>query len=101
MSRPPSAASNRAVSGATSGCRPWRPGPNSRMSMLLNDLKRKATAGEIDTVLVVFPDVYGRLIGKRVTAHHFINSIATHGTHGCNYLLTVDMEMEPVPGYKL
>jgi len=69
--------------------------------MLLNDLKRKATAGEIDTVLVVFPDVYGRLIGKRVTAHHFINSIATHGTHGCNYLLTVDMEMEPVPGYKL
>ncbi len=69
--------------------------------MLLNDLKRKAAAGEIDTVLVVFPDVYGRLMGKRVTAHHFVNSVANHGTHGCNYLLTVDMEMEPVPGYKL
>jgi glutamine synthetase len=69
--------------------------------MLLNDLKRRAAAGEIDTVLVVFPDVYGRLLGKRVTAHYFLNSVAAHGTHGCNYLLTVDMEMEPVPGYKL
>ena len=65
------------------------------------DLKNRLRKGGIDTVLVVFPDVFGRLMGKRVTAHHFLNSIASHGTHGCNYLLTVDMEMEPVAGFKL
>lgn len=69
--------------------------------MLLNELKRRVTRGEIDTVLVVFPDVFGRLLGKRVTARHFVDSVAGHGTHGCNYLLTVDIEMEPVPGFRL
>jgi glutamine synthetase len=66
-----------------------------------NDLKQRVRRNEIDTVLVVFPDIFGRLLGKRFTARHFLNSVAGHGTHACNYLLTVDMEMEPIPGFKL
>jgi glutamine synthetase len=56
--------------------------------------------GTVDTVLVVFTDHYGRLMGKRFDAEFFLEEIADHGTHGCDYLLTVDMEMEPVPGYR-
>jgi len=65
----------------------------------LETLTRLVEAGEIDTVLVCFPDVQGRLMGKRVTGHFFLDSVAEE-THACNYLLTVDMEMEPVPGYQ-
>jgi glutamine synthetase len=63
------------------------------------ELKRRAEVGDVDTVLAVFPDVYGRLMGKRFDADFFLAHIAEDGTHACNYLLTVDMEMEPVPGY--
>lgn len=55
--------------------------------------------GAIDTVLVVFTDLYGRFMGKRFDADFFLADTALHGTHACDYLLTVDMEMEPVPGY--
>ena len=57
-------------------------------------------SGEIDTVVVAFPDLYGRLVGKRCSARYFLNHVAKAGTHSCNYLLTVDMEMEPVSGYE-
>jgi len=63
-------------------------------------LKTMVEAKEIDTVLVCFPDLQGRLIGKRVTGHYFLEHGAVE-LHGCDYLLAVDMEMEPVPGYKL
>jgi len=62
-------------------------------------LAEMVTGGAIDTVQVVFPDLYGRLLGKRMDADFFIKQVAGNGTHACNYLLTVDMEMEPVPGY--
>ncbi len=65
----------------------------------LETLTRLVEAGEIDTILVCFPDVQGRLLGKRVTGHFFLDSVVEE-THACNYLLTVDMEMEPVPGYE-
>ena len=54
--------------------------------------------GEIDTVLVAFPDMQGRLVGKRITGRFFLDH-AVHEMHVCDYLLTVDMEMEPVPGF--
>ncbi|HSL26923.1 MAG TPA: glutamine synthetase, partial [Acidimicrobiia bacterium] len=54
---------------------------------------------QIDTVVVAFTDHYGRAHGKRFDAHHFLDEIAGEGTHACDYLLTADMEMEPVPGY--
>ena len=63
-------------------------------------LAQLVSTGEVDTVLVAFTDLYGRLVGKRFDAQHFLGSIAEHGTHACDYLLTVDMEMEPVGGYR-
>ncbi|MBX7166921.1 MAG: glutamine synthetase family protein [Pirellulales bacterium] len=59
------------------------------------------TADEIDTVIVAVPDVYGRLLGKRFTYSHFARSVEKSGTHLCNYLLTVDVEMNPMPGFRL
>jgi glutamine synthetase len=57
--------------------------------------------GEIDTVLTVFPDGYGRLLGKRLVARHFLQHALDEGVHACIYLFTVDMEMEPLPGFTL
>lgn len=66
----------------------------------LDELRPKVENGEIDTILVVFPDCYGRWMGKRVPGSFFLDSVAEHGMHACNYLLTVDMEMEVIAGYK-
>lgn len=57
------------------------------------------SAEEIDTVLVVFPDVFGRLMGKRFTRTHFVRSVVEAGTHVCNYLLTVDLDLNPLDGF--
>ncbi len=55
---------------------------------------------EIETVIVGFTDHIGRIMGKRFDAEFFVSEALAHGTHSCTYLLTVDMEMEPVPGYE-
>jgi glutamine synthetase len=55
---------------------------------------------EIETVVGGFTDHYGRLLGKRFDAGMFVDEVLSHGAHACDYLLTVDMEMDPVPGYK-
>src|SRR4051794_38437348 len=74
---------------------------NKPLGMLdLAELAKLARAGEIETVVVGFTDHYGRLLGKRFDAEMFVEDIAEHGAHACDYLLTVDMEMEPVPGYR-
>ncbi len=57
--------------------------------------------GRFHTVIVAMPDMQGRWVGKRMTARHFAESIVEHGTHACAYLLTVDMEMDPIPGFAL
>ena len=72
-----------------------------RGMLSLEKLEVAVESGEIDTVLVGFSDLYGRLAGKRFDAEFFLAEVADQGTHGCDYLLTVDMEMEPVPGYAL
>lgn len=64
------------------------------------DLAQRVEQGSLDTVAVCFPDHYGRLMGKRYDAEFFLDEIRAHGSHACNYLLTVDMEMEPVAGYR-
>ena len=69
--------------------------------MKLEQLKALVRSGAIDTVLVALADPFGRLVGKRFRADVFLNSIARHGTHGCNYLLTVNMEMDPLEGFKV
>ena len=68
-------------------------------NLTFDALKKAVASGEIDTVLVAFPDMQGRLMGKRFVARHFIDS-AWEETHCCNYLLAVDVEMFTVPGYK-
>ena len=72
----------------------------NRGMLTIKDLGRKVDSGEIDTVVVGFTDHYGRVHGKRFDARYYLEEIGTEGTHGCDYLLTVDMEMEPVPGYQ-
>ncbi|MBT4867336.1 MAG: glutamine synthetase, partial [Planctomycetaceae bacterium] len=56
--------------------------------------------GRVDTVLTVCTDLYGRFVGKRFDAAFYLEQIAADGTHACDYLFTVDMEMEPVSGYR-
>ena len=67
--------------------------------LTFDDLRKLAAAGEIDTVLVCIPDMQGRLVGKRFHARFFIDG-AHEETHGCDYLLANDIDMEPVPGYE-
>lgn len=67
----------------------------------LNSLLRDIRAGRIETVILVFPDMQGRWMGKRITGRFFSQTAAKHGSHACAYLLTVDMEMDPLPGYEL
>jgi glutamine synthetase len=68
-------------------------------SYSLDQLRTDVKAGAIDTVIVAFPDMQGRLIGKRFQAEFFLEG-AMEETHGCNYLLANDIDMEPVPGYE-
>src|SRR5438046_2153415 len=69
--------------------------------MNIQALRTKVRAGSIDTIVVAFPDVFGRLVGKRFDAKFFLEQVASHGTHACNYLLAVNLEMEPQDGFKL
>jgi glutamine synthetase len=63
-------------------------------------LRALVVRGEVDTVVAGFTDHYGRLLGKRFDAGMFVDDVVQGGGHACDYLLTVDMEMEPVPGYR-
>jgi glutamine synthetase len=69
--------------------------------MNLEELQARVDAGEIDTVLLALTDMQGRLQGKRLTARHFVEEVAEGGAEGCNYLLAVDVEMNPVEGYEM
>jgi len=77
-----------------------QPKGKSQGMLDLEQLRSMVASGEIETVVAGFTDHYGRLLGKRFDAEMFVEQIAEHGGHACNYLLTVDMEMEPVPGYR-
>src|SRR5690554_2159505 len=68
------------------------------MAYSLDALRKDVAAGSMDTVLVAFPDMQGRMIGKRLQAEFFLET-AHDETHGCDYLLADDIDMEPVPGY--
>ncbi len=65
----------------------------------LASLTEAVSKGKIETVILAFADHYGRMMGKRFEADFFIDEVGEKGTHACNYLLTTDMEMEPVGGY--
>src|SRR6201993_3708915 len=77
-------------------------GPGALAGILtLKELAGEAQAGAIDTVVTAFTDMQGRLFGKRIDVGYFLDEVAEHGVEGCNYLLALDMEMDPVPGYEL
>jgi glutamine synthetase len=65
----------------------------------LDDLRQQVSDGAVDTVIAAFPDMQGRLMGKREQAEFFLEETAEHGLEGCNYLLATDMENDPQPGY--
>ncbi|MFJ2831058.1 glutamine synthetase family protein [Streptomyces sp. NPDC087263] len=69
--------------------------------LTVEDLRSLVAGGEIDTVVLAFPDMQGRLQGKRFAARFFLDDVLEHGTEGCNYLLAVDTEMNTVDGYEM
>ncbi|MGE4611806.1 MAG: glutamine synthetase family protein [Paracoccaceae bacterium] len=67
-------------------------------NLSFSDLKTSVSNGEVDTVLVCFVDMQGRLMGKRFFAQHFVDG-AYEETHCCNYLLATDLEMATPDGF--
>ncbi len=63
-------------------------------------LEQAVAAGDVDTVVVAFTDLHGRLVGKRVTGRFFLERVVAAGVEACNYLLAVDVDMTPLPGYR-
>jgi glutamine synthetase len=80
--------------------RPGGPGGDAGM-LSVDDLRSEAEDGAIDTVVTAFTDMQGRLFGKRIQVEYFLDEVVGHGVEGCNYLLALDMEMDPVPGYEM
>ena len=72
---------------------------NLKGKITQKQLKKKISSGKIETIIVAFVDHYGRLVGKRFDADFFLQYAIENGTHACDYLLTTDMEMNPVAGY--
>jgi len=71
-----------------------------RATLSVEDLHTKVSTGDVDTVLVAFPDLQGRLVGKRVTGRYFVDTVLDGSIEACNYLLAVDVDMNPLPGYR-
>jgi glutamine synthetase len=67
----------------------------------LDDLRSAVGAGSIDTVLLAFTDMQGRLQGKRCAARYFLDEVVPHAAEACNYLLAVDVDMNTVEGYEM
>jgi glutamine synthetase len=69
--------------------------------LTLEQLRAAVGRGEIDTVVLAFTDMQGRLQGKRLSAEFFLEEVAEHYSEGCNYLLAVDVDMNTVDGYAM
>ncbi len=78
-------------------------GPYSqqRGMLSLERLRVEVGEGEIDTVVLAFTDMQGRLAGKRLSAEFFLDEVAERYSEGCNYLLAVDVDMNTVDGYAM
>ena len=69
--------------------------------LTMAELVDRIEDGDIDTVVVAFTDMQGRLQGKRLHGRYFVDHVVDHGTEGCNYLLAVDVDMNTVDGYAI
>jgi glutamine synthetase len=67
----------------------------------LDQLRDMIAAGTVDTVVLAFTDMQGRLQGKRLAAEFFLDEVIHHHAEGCDYLLAVDVEMNTVDGYAM
>lgn len=65
-----------------------------------DELSAAIERGDIDTVVMAFPDLQGRLVGKRTTGRFFLEQVAEHGTENCDYLIATDFDDVAVPGYR-
>ncbi|MCC4908424.1 glutamine synthetase family protein [Microbacterium sp. cx-59] len=70
-------------------------------NLSVTELDAAITAGEIDTVIVAVPDAQGRLVGKRVSARMWRDVVLPEGAEACNYLLSVDVDLNTVDGYAM
>lgn len=71
-----------------------------RQEMSRKELLSHISAGDIDTIVMAFPDRYGRLVGKRTAGQFFVDHVADHGTENCDYLLTCDLDNQPISGFR-
>ena len=76
------------------------PSRKSAGMLTVESLRQQIVSGAIDTVVVAFPDMQGRPVGKRVTGPYFLEHVLDHGIEVCDYLLAVDVDMDPLPGYR-
>jgi glutamine synthetase len=74
---------------------------NRRGMLTLEQLRVEVSEGTIDTIVLAFTDMQGRLAGKRLSAEFFLDEVIDHHAEGCNYLLAVDVEMNTVDGYAM
>ena len=68
--------------------------------LTLETLPHQIRSGDVHTVVVAFPDLQGRPVGKRVTGAFFLEHVRHHGIEVCDYLMACDVDMEPLPGYR-
>ena len=78
----------------------YRRDAERRGRLSVDELREGVDLGEIDTVLVVFPDLAGSWKGKRMTGHFFVDDTLHHGIEACNYLIATDVEMNVLPNYR-
>lgn len=67
----------------------------------IEHLRRRVASGDVDTIMVAFTDMQGRLMGKRISGPAFLDGLIDHGAHVCTYLLGTDMEMSTPDGFAL
>ena len=75
--------------------------PRNPRLLSLEQLKKLIADGDVDTVVIAFTDMQGRLQGKRLHAAYFVDVVLEQGAEGCNYLLGVDVDMNTVDGYAM
>ena len=76
------------------------PAHTIRPPLAIHELREGVERNEIDTVLVVFPDLAGSWKGKRMTGRFFLDDTVLHGIEACNYLIATDVEMNVLPDYR-
>ena len=76
-------------------------GTRNDRHLTMSALVDRIETGDLDTVVVAFTDMQGRLQGKRLHGRYFVDHVVGHGTEGCNYLLAVDVDMNTVDGYAI